>query len=61
MLAELELIQSKFLAQCSNPLCPCWQGGGYELSGSGHAALKDNKLARILRNAHYNWPPENWS
>jgi len=61
MLAELELIQSKLLAECSNSPCPCWQGSGYELSGTGHAAQKDNKLARILRYAHYSQPPANWS
>ena len=53
MLSEIELIEPKFLSQCSNPPRPCWQGRGHELTGPGHSWLQDNKSLHILRNAQF--------
>jgi hypothetical protein len=53
MLSEIELIEPKFLSQCSNPPRPCWQGRGHELAGPGHTCLQDNKSLHILRRAHF--------
>jgi hypothetical protein len=61
MLSEIELIEPKFLSQCSNPPRPCWQGRGHELTGPGHSCLQDNKSLHILRNAHFRARSMDWN
>ena len=60
-LAESELIQSRFLSQCSNPPRPCGQGSSHELAGPSHICLQDNKSLHILRFAHVRTRSANWN
>jgi len=59
--AEIELIESKLLPQCSNPARPCWQGSGNKLTRPSHICLQDNKSRHILRCAHLSCSSRDWN